>query len=825
MTSEKTTRKSIAEEFAGRIIEELKAGTAPWQKPWEAGERTLPFNPSTGTVYRGVNTVMLARHGYADPRWMTIWQANDQEWRVKKGSKSQQVVFWQWTDRQPVLDDSGKPVLKDGREVKETVQLDRPRFHVYSVFHASQLQTRDGEDIPPYEPQELAWDPFDRGEAMLRNSEASISHDQQDRAFYRLDTDEIHLPPRERFPDAGNYYSTALHELGHWTGSADRMNRTFGPHGSELYAKEELRAEIASWMLNQELGLPHKPDQHVSYVDSWVSVLQKDPYEIMRACRDAEKIKEYVMGMELANDQSKEQDLTTMIPESVDITPVSTGERAEILIPKDGNSVKTYEEQGHTAYIITDDSFSIVTADNGFGNMEEAAKFTDLAEALETAFNVRSLQQKRLEGTELFIYSVDANNDLSEKPVMRTGKLQEMALAWRLERGPDLPLFLQEELVHHHARGALGKVYLAVPYKEKDQVKAAGAKWDRKVKCWYAPGDLDLKQVAAWLPVKEPLLCPNLPPQEEFAQVLQGAGLIVDALPLMDGQIHRVPVENGKTGAKDGAYCGYLDGHPNGWLQNHKTGTKEKWVATGQRLSAEQKAILAKNAADQIAERDRELQEKQLHARKRAYARWMNAQEVTDHPYLKAKEIDGFGLKQDENGNLLVPGFDLQTGRLQTLQRISPQGVKRFEADCPKSGAVCLITLKEKEDRQLNGEILIAEGYATGASLHQATGIPVAVAFDANNLLDAARNIRAKYPTIGITICADDDHNNKLGVNVGVEKAEEAAQAVGGKVIVPVFSKEEKAKGLTDFNDLHLSRGRAAVARTFQRSRNDGEQR
>lgn len=825
MTTEKTTRKSIAEEFAGRIIEELKAGTAPWQKPWEAGERTLPFNPSTGTVYRGVNTVMLARHGYADPRWMTIRQANDQEWRVKKGSKSQQVVFWQWTDRQPVLDDSGKPVLKDGQEVKETVQLERPRLHVYSVFHASQLQTRDGEDIPPYEPQELAWDPFDRGEAMLRNSEASISHDQHDRAFYRLDTDEIHLPPRDHFPDAGNYYSTALHELGHWTGSADRMNRTFGPHGSELYAKEELRAEIASWMLNQELGLPHKPDQHVSYVDSWVSVLQKDPYEIMRACRDAEKIKEYVMGMELAKDQSKEQDLTTMIPESVDITPVSPGERTEILIPKDGKSVKTYEEKGHTAFIIADDSFSIVTADNGFGNMEEAARFTDLAAALETAFNVRSLQQQRLEGTELFIYSLDANNDLSEKPVMRTGNLQEMALAWRLDRGPHLPLFLQEELVKHHARESQGKVYLTVPYKEKDQVKAAGAKWDRKVKCWYAPEDLDLKQVAAWLPVKQPLPSPNLPPQEEFAQVLQGAGLIVDGLPLMDGQIHRVPVENGKTGAKDGAYCGYLDGHPNGWLQNHKTSTKEKWVATGQRLSAEQKAILAKNAADQIAERDRELQEKQLHGRKRAYARWMNAQKATDHPYLKAKEIEGFGVKQDENGNLLVPGFDLQTGRLQTLQRINPQGVKRFEADCPKSGAVCLITLKEKEDRQLNGEILIVEGYATGASLHQATGIPVAVAFDANNLLDAARNIRAKYPTIGITICADDDHNNKLGVNVGVEKAEEAAQAVGGKVIVPVFSKEEKAKGLTDFNDLYLSRGRAAVARTFQRSRNDGVQR
>lgn len=787
MTTENKTRKSIAEEFAGRIVEELKAGTAPWQKPWKAGERILPFNPSTGTIYRGVNTVMLARHGYADPRWMTMRQANEQEWRIKKGSKAQQVVFWQWTDRQPVLDGSGQPVLKDGQEVKETVQLERPRLHIYSVFHASQMQTHDGEDIPPYEPQELAWDPIERGEAILRNSGASISHDQRDRAFYRLDTDEIHLPPREHFPDTGNYYSTALHELGHWTGNTERLNRAFGPHGSEQYAKEELRAEISSWMLNQELGLPHQPDQHVSYVESWVSVLQKDPYEIMRACRDAEKIKEYVMGME----QSKDHE---------------------------------WESIGQDSFIIADDSFSMVTAANTFSGLEEAVRFADPAAALETALMVRALQQERLEGTELFIHRVDATNDVSEKPILQTGTLQEMAMAWRLKIGPDLPAIIKDELVQHYEQGEPGKVYLSVPYKEKEKVKAAGAKWDRKVKLWYAPEGLDLTEVAAWLPVKEPVAAPCLSPQEEFLQALQGAGLIVEDLPVMDGQIHRVPVENGKPGAKDGAYCGYMDGRPNGWLQNHKAGAKEKWVATGQVLSEQEKDALKANAANHLAERDRELQEKQSHARKRAYARWMNAQEATEHPYLTAKKIEGFGVKQDQNGNLLVPGFDLQTGRLQTLQRISPQGDKRFEADCPKSGAVCLIPPKEQTANH-NGEILIAEGYATGASLYQATGLPVAVAFDANNLLDAARNIRAKFPNIGITICADDDHNNKLGVNVGFEKAEEAALAVGGKVITPHLSRDEKEKGLTDFNDLHRSRGREAVARSFQFSKNNGMER
>ena len=390
-----SNRKSVSETFAETIIEELKNGTAPWQKPWKAGECRRPLNPVTGTVYKGVNTVMLARHGYADPRWMTMKQANDQEWRVKKGSKAQQVVFWQWTDRQPVLDDFGKPVKDEtGEEQKENVQLERPRLHVFSVFHVSQLQTLDGQDLPAYEPPELAWDPIERGEEILRDSGASITHDQSDRAFYRIATDDIHLPPREHFPEAGNYYSTALHELGHWTGHESRMGREFGPHGSEVYAKEELRAEIASWMLNQELGLPHQPDQHVSYVDSWVSVLQKDPYEIMRACRDAEKIKEYVMNLQ--------QELTVPQPEAGVVMASGTPEvqqSAEILSPE------------------------VAPAD---------------------------------------------------QVVAET------------------------------------KTFLSVPYKEKNQAKNAGAKWDREAKLWYVPEGAPLTALAAWLPEKESAVAASL---------------------------------------------------------------------------------------------------------------------------------------------------------------------------------------------------------------------------------------------------------------------------------------------------------------------------
>lgn len=120
--------------------------------------------------------------------------------------------------------------------------------------------------------------------------------------------------------------------------------------------------------------------------------------------------------------------------------------------------------------------------------------------------------------------------------------------------------------------------------------------------------------------------------------------------------------------------------------------------------------------------------------------------------------------------------------------------------------------------------ILVAEGYATAASLHMATGLPVAVAFDAYNLLAAGEKLRGLYPQTELTFCADNDHQKEQ--NVGVMKAQEAAKGVGGLVIVPQFTEGEMGHGMagpTDFNDLHQLRGleglKAAVAQGLEQAR------
>ena len=304
--TEKPKRRLVHEEFAEKIIGHLKEGTAPWQRPWHPGKTAMaPHNPASGTVYRGMNRVHLALSGYDDPRWMTLRQANDNGLSILPGSKATPVVYFQFTKEQDRIGEDGKPVLgEDGKPQKKTVELDKPLVRFAHVFNAEQI---DG--MPPLQLTDKAfeWEPIEKAENILSASGANINHDQSNRAFYRYATDSIHLPPRENFEEPGLYYGTALHELGHWTRHSTRLDRENGPFGSEMYAREELRAEIASWMLGQDIGLPHDPGQHAAYVASWIKALEDDPYEIVRACRDAEQIKEYVLGLERQKEVAVEQ--------------------------------------------------------------------------------------------------------------------------------------------------------------------------------------------------------------------------------------------------------------------------------------------------------------------------------------------------------------------------------------------------------------------------------------------------------------------------------------------------------------------------------------
>ena len=306
------------ETVAETLIEQLKVGTAPWQRPWEPGQPGgfLPVNPTTDKRYKGINAIHLMSKGRTDNRWMTYKQASAAGAQVRKGEKGTPIQYWKFSEAQDKLDDNAKPVLDaKGTPVKEAVRLERPRVFFATVFNAEQI---DG--LPPIERKEPTWDALERAEHMLRASGAVIRHGEHNRAFYRPATDRIHLPDTGQFPSADNYYATALHELGHWTGHPSRLGRDLAhPFGSEGYAKEELRAEIASMILGEELGIGHDPGQHAAYVGHWIKALEDDPLEIFRAAAEAEKIKDYVMAFEQQQVQAQDPARQAIPTQEVDM--------------------------------------------------------------------------------------------------------------------------------------------------------------------------------------------------------------------------------------------------------------------------------------------------------------------------------------------------------------------------------------------------------------------------------------------------------------------------------------------------------------------------
>ncbi|MBV9748834.1 MAG: toprim domain-containing protein, partial [Acetobacteraceae bacterium] len=177
------------------------------------------------------------------------------------------------------------------------------------------------------------------------------------------------------------------------------------------------------------------------------------------------------------------------------------------------------------------------------------------------------------------------------------------------------------------------------------------------------------------------------------------------------------------------------------------------------------------------------------------------------HPYPARKGVQAHGLWQDRRGNLLVPMRDAG-GHLWGTQTISAEGRKLYMRDGRKQEMHAMLG----ELRDPGVPLLIAESFATAATLHEATGLPVAVAFDACNLLAVAKAHRERDPARPLIFAADNDHGLPLGdpplPNVGKEKAETAAREVGGTVLLPHFALDEAG---TDWNDWAAKHGKRAV--------------
>lgn len=294
--------------------------------------------------------------------------------------------------------------------------------------------------------------------------------------------------------------------------------------------------------------------------------------------------------------------------------------------------------------------------------------------------------------------------------------------------------------------------------------------------------------------------------REEFRAAIMAAGLTAPEHIVADGKVHRF-ASNGNPRSDAGWYWMYDDERPLGKFGCWKHGVEVEWSARVQRqFTPEERAAWKAKMQESERLRAEAQQAEREQAATKAADMWARAAAVESHPYLTDKQVGAYGIRELD-GELLVP-MRAGPGAYVGLQRILPDGEKKFLKGTPSGGAYHVIGKPAPA-----GRVIIAEGYATAASVHEATGGCVVVAFNAGNLEPVARKIRAAMPGAEIVIAADDDRWTEG--NPGMKAAAAAARAVRGTVAVPVWSNARATKR-TDFNDLHADEGLDAVRICFE---------
>ena len=292
-------------------------------------------------------------------------------------------------------------------------------------------------------------------------------------------------------------------------------------------------------------------------------------------------------------------------------------------------------------------------------------------------------------------------------------------------------------------------------------------------------------------------------PADALAQAMQAAGFVPPVEVHGDGELHRFG-PTGRRGDDAGWYVLHVDGVPAGAFGCWRTGYAENWCARlDSDLTPNERRQVAQRVAAMRHQREAEQVRRHADAATAATMRWEAAAPAADHPYLLGKAVRAYGIRA-EGAALLVP-MRTSDGKLHSLQTIGPDGTKRFMPGGRVRGCYHAIG-------RPHGVLIVAEGYSTGATIHEATGQAVAVAFNAGNLEPAARALRARFPFASILIAGDDDH--RTAGNPGRTAAEQAALSVGGSAVLPLFPVPRPAHA-TDFNDLGALAGLPAVRLAF----------
>ena len=283
--------KNHRKELVDKVIANMDKGYI-WEAGWDINALRSQ-NPVSGAKYNGINKLSLgyvvSENNYQDPRFVTFKQAQDNNWKVKRGEHGHLCEYWIWTTKVEKENENGE-------KVKVEVPLDRPKVSYFTVFNMEQIEG----NYPKFElPTKLSHDNLvEIANDLIASSRCPIKEVAQSRAYYSPSNDDITLPLRDSFSSSEDFLATLIHEMAHSTGEELGRQMSTGGKMSPEYAKEELVAELSSLFLKAELGIANEGkhfENHSAYLNGWNSMLKSDPNELYRASKEADKACEFIM--------------------------------------------------------------------------------------------------------------------------------------------------------------------------------------------------------------------------------------------------------------------------------------------------------------------------------------------------------------------------------------------------------------------------------------------------------------------------------------------------------------------------------------------------
>ena len=295
-TAVTTNRRDIQQQVTDTIIQQLEKGVVPWHKPWNGADSrilNMPKNFTTGKKYRGVNILLLWTSSFdrqfLTDDWGSFLQWQQKKEAVRKGEKGTMIVYYDTLEREVDGEMQKIPFLKQS-----------------VVFNRCQLASYDPATENAYLLNETNLvERIEQVDKFISNTSAIIENNGFRACYNRVD-DKIMMPYLESFNNSERctategYYSSALHELTHWTGNPKRLDRKFGKKfGDQAYATEELVAELGAAFMCAEFGItaPEK-ENHAAYIDYWLKVLRDNKHCVLTAASEASKAVDFLQGLQ-----------------------------------------------------------------------------------------------------------------------------------------------------------------------------------------------------------------------------------------------------------------------------------------------------------------------------------------------------------------------------------------------------------------------------------------------------------------------------------------------------------------------------------------------